>query len=349
MKINNFNCYILYVLLIIIFTVPVHAQDKKFVQADTNLIGSNIYVLSNRETVFQNNTKTTLNSVKKTNGLDFISANLYSKDLLQIERIDSIDFLLEISLLEGNWVVFVHGDAKTLEESIYRGLKIQHLYNVNVLIYSWPSHDPNLNGIKNFKRSQLHVSESLNHFVEVLEFTQLFREINPSFLKTKKMSLFIHSLGNLYVQQMINSKLEGGLSENLFDNIILNSAAVNQKNHKQWVEKLNIQKQLFIISNKNDFNLKGVHLFTSDGKQLGEKITPPFANNAIYMNFNKTIGFKFPTANTHTYFIGKMTNRNLNLKTFYNCILHGDNPDFSNKDVYRKLKKKNTFEIVQTK
>ena len=348
MKINKFNYYILYTLLIILFTAPVRAQDKQFVQVDKNLIGSNVYVLSNRETVFQNNTKTTLNSVKKTNGLNFIRANSYSKDSLQIERIDSIDFLSEISLLEGNWVVFVHGDAKTLEKSIYRGLKIQHLYNVNVLIYSWPSSDPNLNGAKNFKRSQFHVSESLNNFVEVLKFAQLFREVNPSFLK-KKMSLFFHSLGGLYLEKMVKSNLEIGFSDKLFDNIILNATAVNQKNHKEWVEKLSIQERIFIVSNKNDFNLKGVHLFTSNGKQLGEKITPPFANNAVYMNFNKTIGFKFPTYNTHTYFIGEMTKRNLNLKIFYNCILNGNNPDFSNKDVYRKLKKKNTFEIVQTK
>ena len=67
------------------------------------------------------------------------------------------------------------------------------------------------------------------------------------------------------------------------------------------------------------------------------------------MNFNKTIGFTFPTANTHTYFIGGMATENKNLKEFYNCILNGENPDFENKDIYHKRKDNISFEIIITK
>lgn len=341
MRINQFKYHITTFLLFVLGTIPVFSQDSSK--------STSIYILSNRVLTYENNTPIALNSVKKSAHLDYLKANKHSQDSLQIEKIDSTLFLSEISHLEGNWVVFVHGDAKTLEQSISRGLKIQNLYNVNVLIYSWPSKDPNMNGCKNFKQSQLNVDESLNHFMEALRFTQVFKETNPEFLKTKKMSLFIHSLGNLYLEKMIKNKLQIDLPQHLFDNVILNSAAVNEKNHKSWVQKLNIQQHLFIISNKNDFNLKGAHLFTSNGKQLGEKITSPLADNVTYLNFNKTIGFKFPTADSHTYFIGNMPLKNIHLKTFYNCILHGNNPDFTDGSIYRKRKDNISFEVIQTK
>ena len=59
MKINNINFYILYLIFFILFTVPLRAQNKQFFQADKNLIGSNVYVLSNRETIIAKNTITT--------------------------------------------------------------------------------------------------------------------------------------------------------------------------------------------------------------------------------------------------------------------------------------------------
>jgi hypothetical protein len=129
-----------------------------------------VYVLSNRETSFQNNTYAALNKVKKSTSLDFITATSID-DSLQITKVDSVDFLSEISGLADNWLVFVHGDAKTLEQSIIRGFDMQQLYNINVLVFSWPSKDNEIYGARNFKKSQGHVAESLNHFVQVLQFT----------------------------------------------------------------------------------------------------------------------------------------------------------------------------------
>ena len=51
-------------------------------------------------------------------------------------------------------------------------------------------------------------------------------------------------------------------------------------------KKIKIQDKLYITSNKSDFNLKGLHIFTKNGKQLGEKITPVLASNANYIHFD---------------------------------------------------------------
>ncbi len=333
-------------MLIILFASSVSANTK-LVNSDKVVSSPNVYVISNRVTALIDNELVTINKVKSNTGLDFIKANLNSNDSLNIEKLDSVDFLSEISLLKGNWLVFVHGDAKTLEQSILRGLKIQKLYNINVIVFSWPSRDLSIHGIKNFKISQSHVAESLGHFVKVLEFVHLFREKNPSFLKEQKISLFFHSLGNLYMKKFIENDLQKSFPDRLFDNIILNAAAVNQKNHKEWVEKLNMQNHIFIISNKHDFNLKGARIFTSDGKQLGEKIKLPLASNASYINFDKAIGFRFPTGYTHTYFIGEMATENI--KEFYSTIFHGGNPNFKDENTFKIRRDNIGYEIILQK
>jgi hypothetical protein len=158
--------------------------------------------------------------------------------------------------------------------------------------------------------------------------------------------MLFHSLGNLYMKKLIKQNLQSGLPESLFDNIILNAAAVNQENHKEWVEKLRIQDQLYITCNKQDFNLKGVRIFTSDGKQLGEKIKSPLAINATYIQFNKSVGFRFPTGQTHTYFIGKIPAVNNNVKACYYDLFHGSNPNLGNENKFMTRKDGLGYEIL---
>lgn len=349
MRLKNLKRYILLALLSILFSVPSIAQNTPPEQVEKALTTSNVYVLSNRKTTLQNRTTTTLNRVKTNTNFDFLRASIHSKDSVLIERTDSTQFLSEISLLAGDWVVFVHGDAKTLEQSIIRGIKIKKLYDVNVLIFSWPSRDSKLSGVRNFKMSQSHVDESINHFVKMLRFVERFKETTPSFREEQKISLFFHSLGNLYVNKWVTKNLHAGFSNTIFDNVILNAAAVNQKGHKEWVEQINIQKHLFIICNKQDFNLKGVRIFTSDGKQLGEKIKPPLAINASYIHFNKSVGFQFPTGQSHTYFIGEIPDENKNIKELYHDFMHGQVPDFSDENKFLLRKDNLGYEILSKK
>ena len=78
------------------------------------------------------------------------------------------DFLRETSLIDNDWLLFVHGDSKTFEQAVMRGYDIQHLHNINVIVYSWPTKDPEYNGIKNFKNSKQNVILSMDHFETLL-------------------------------------------------------------------------------------------------------------------------------------------------------------------------------------
>jgi hypothetical protein len=162
------------------------------------------------------------------------------------------------------------------------------------------------------------------------------RNSNTDFLRENKLSLFAHSLGNWYLENMENKNLLPDSPSFLFDNVIINASAVDQKNHKEWVEQLGFQKKVYITYNKHDFNLLGLRIFDRPGIKLGEKVRFPLANNAVYCNFSKSVGFRIHTETTHTYFIGKIMQRNNNIRQFYFNVLHGLKPDLADETRFIK-------------
>lgn len=289
-----------------------------------------IFVITNRQIDTTNVKFSFTNNVNKEQSLSFFRVNASNVDSLKLMKLDSTAFLSEILVIKKqDWVLYVHGDGKTFEQAVIRGLNIQNMHKIRVIVYSWPSKDPILSGLKNFKNSYKNVEKSLSHFNSVLRTMYCLRNSTTNFQDGNKLSLFIHSLGNYYLECMGNKNLLLETPPLLFDNVIINAAAVEQKNHIKWVEQLHFQKNIFINSNKQDFNLKGLRIFTKHGKQLGEKVIHPFAKNAIYFNFTKSIGFRFPTESTHTYFIGKVPERNKNIRLFYFEILHGLKPNLA--------------------
>ncbi len=300
--------------------------------------GDTIYVITNRSIIEDPDNLEFDNYVRSDMGMAYLEITFFQPDSLHITSLDSLEFIDHISSINNDWLIFVHGDSKTFEQSVMRGFDIQYYHDVNVIIFSWPTKDSELNGIKNFKNSKVNAITSANHFNELMKFSSLLKESNPEFKNGHSFSIFFHSLGNSLIK---NYALDGSLKNGakpVFDNLILNAAAVNQQNHKQWVEKLLCQDRIYITSNKSDFNLKGVRIFTKDGKQLGEKIKNPVAENAIYLNFSKAVGFRTPTGTTHTFFIGEVPEENNTIKNIYYDLFHGNEIDLSNTSTFNKRK-----------
>ncbi|MBS4014424.1 MAG: hypothetical protein KGZ97_11835 [Bacteroidetes bacterium] len=105
---------------------------------------------------------------------------------------------------------------------------------------------------------------------------------------------------------------------------------MRQYNHKEWLEKIKCNNQIYVISNRHDFNLKGARIFTLAGKQLGEVLHKPLAPNANYINFSRSVGLRFPSYLSHTFFIGKIPQQSENIRKFYHDLMHGKSPDFDN-------------------
>jgi len=308
--------------------------------------GTTIYAITNR-VVGNNNKPVYINQVRADHYLDYLSVTYYKPDSLITEKLDSTDFLKQISGINTDWLLFVHGDSKTFEQAVMRGYAIQGYHNVNVIVFSWPAKDYELNGIKNFNNSRKNVIASGNQFAELIRFMGSFKENNQAFNNGNNLSVFFHSLGNLFIKNQAFK--ENNNEYNLiFDNLIINSAAVNQKNHKLWVEKLSFQNRIYITSNKSDVNLKGVRIFTKDGKQLGEKVKQPIAENAYYLNFSDAVGLRMPTGTTHTYFIGEVHEENRTIKSIYYNLFHGNIIDLSDTDTFKKRKDGVGYNIIKT-
>lgn len=322
------------------------AQKVESIYSELLPYDSKVLVISNREYSLQNEELHFTNQVKEGKELLFIEAT-FLDDSLVSKICEREAFFDRVYQSKDDWLLFVHGDSKTYEQAVMRAFDIQYLHGVNVMVFCWPSKDPELGGLKNFKNSSQNLILSLIHFRELLHEINEFKNHYPDFYDERQLTLFIHSLGNFFLENIIKQSLVPKNTEKLFDNLIINAAAVNQAKHPSWVEKLNIQKRIYIISNKQDFNLKGLRIFTSQGKQLGEKVQHPLAGNANYIQFTRAVGFRFPTGITHTYFIGKMADKSMNIRRFYTALFHGMPVDTNDQEVFRKNKNDLGFDIKQ--
>ncbi|WP_027421290.1 alpha/beta hydrolase [Crocinitomix catalasitica] len=346
-NISSNQIFSIQAILVLLFCIhSFHAQSNTSDSFNDLRSGDTLYVVTNRTVDSTREDLYFSNQVNENASLVYLSVTLNESEETVSHALTYDDFMTQVCLKTSDWLLFVHGDSKTYEQSVKRGFKIQKTHNINVIVFSWPSKVKDLTGLKNLNNSKRNVLKSMHHFNELLSFMDVFKKSNKAFEEQAKLSMLLHSLGNLYLENIVNDATEEIEHEIIFENIIINSAAVNQKKHKAWVEKIALQKRIYITNNKSDFNLKGLHIFSRSGNQLGEKAKLPIAKNANYVQFSKAVGFRFPTGTTHTYFIGNIPNESENIRSFYSDSFHGLEIDFSQQNQFILSKKGVGFDIV---
>jgi hypothetical protein len=319
---NKTKIILLYCLSII-FPSVILCQSSKSAHEPVTFSDPSLPVITNRlNDTLSDDCLMLLNNIDFSNPLKIYEYN-HPADSIYCNEIKELDNCKALFEAKNDWLVFVHGDNKTFSAAAIRGLKIQNLHHVKVLVFSWPSKTEKGNGIKNFNNSKINAAAGVGQFKELLLLIQEFKKRRQWPEKPFHVSLFLHSLGNYYLERLVKDSLLADLDSNLFDNLIINAAAVNQEAHASWVDRLNIQKRIYITSNKQDFSLNGLRIFSNSGKQLGERLKLPLSSKATYINFTEAIGFTIPTSDSHTYFIGKMINESGNIKDFYTDLFHG--------------------------
>jgi hypothetical protein len=133
-----------------------------------------------------------------------------------------------------------------------------------------------------------------NFALSVNELSEIFvkRKINSN------LSIIFHSMGNHIARNIVRKDYLDDLPENVFKNVILNAAAVKQRNHRKWVDKLDIQDRIYIVSNRDDLPLKGVMILRMS-TPLGAKYTGTLSEKANYINFSGIAG------RDHNLFLGR--------------------------------------------
>jgi esterase/lipase superfamily enzyme len=331
----------LLVLLALININLVFSQNKESIAVSKLKAGDSIYIITNREIDSTCKVLSFNTCVDEDTKITFLKVKLSKTLELESTVLSEALFMEQVCKKSSDWLLFVHGDGKNYKESVQRGFDVQGIYDVNVIVFSWPSEVPDINGLKNFKNSESNVLKSVNHFNQLLTFMSSFKKRTDV-----NLSMLMHSLGNLYLRDFMELPSDERTHDIIFENIVMNSAAVNRENHQEWVEKLNFQKRIFITNNKYDFSLKGLHLYTSHGNQLGEEFNAPTAINANYVHFTEAVGFRTPTSNTHTYFIGEIPRQSKNIRNFYHDVFHGNQINFSDSSQFVQRKEGLGYDIV---
>jgi hypothetical protein len=336
-----------FIVLSFLFSQHIFAQNIILSKDSSFVCTDNIVIVSIQKLYFDSlSNKFSKTDYSNIEGFTFLNA-CHSDTNWIISFKKSFDLALEQLDKKSDYVIYVHGDGATFNETLERSLLIRDIYNVNVVSFFWPSKVPELNGLENFKNSRDNVKKYLSYFKSFLEMFQNYKNNNSAAFANIHSTLFLHSLGNYFIENLVRDSMHTNFNKNLFDNVVLNAAAVPQKKHKEWVEKLKFQKKIFITSNKKDFNLNGVRLFTKGEKQLGERVKKPLAKNAVYINFTKAIGLQIKESHSHTYFLGKAINESHNIWNFYNEILHDRFPDLYDNTMFHKRKDRLGFDIIK--
>ena len=312
------------------------AQKEGFFYANQIKAGSSIFIMTNQQVIQNDSATFSWGDIIEEKKPDLFKATFWEVDSIEYEKVDSLTFMQLMSEKPGNWLFFVHGAGKTFQRAAWRAFDIAHYHDMNVVAYSWPSANPRDLSFKGFKYQLMKYQQSLPHFRKSFEMIKSFKE--NCMEEGESLNMLLHSMGNMLLEDLVNNKELDDMPKDLFDNVILNAASVKEESHKAWIEQLDIQKRIYITMNRGDVNLKGVRAFLRQGIQLGQKVKSTPADNAVYINFTKAIGFKLPPGKSHTYFMAETAEEHPEITAFYQDILNGKALDLTNKSRYKVRK-----------
>lgn len=339
-KTINYNYKALFLLLLIVITKLSVGANIEFIDDNTEFDSDHLLIVTTR--LFDSNADPVIQETEG-NKVTYLKA-YYVDGNWYFDVEENLSELLQNNNSQEDYTVYLHGDSKTFFNVAHQAMDMQKLHGTNVILYSWPSKDPNMNGIRNFKNSRSIIETTAPQFIGFLEDINHIRKTDKNTIGS--ITLFAHSLGNYYLETIVEQGLHRQTNNKVFDNIVLNAAAVNAENHYTWVEQLEIQDRIYITSNSKDFILSGVRVFSDWGVQLGSKVKGPLAKNANYIDFTSAVGFRSPIYTTHSYYMDIIAEESNNIKDFYTKILKGEEAMLVDESSFTYNEKENVYNIL---
>lgn len=218
-------------------------------------------------------------------------------------------------------LLFVHGHGKAFTSVLTRGHQIAEKYDVSMILFDWPSFN------SNFNKSLSRVRRCGENFYNLLLQLQDYR--NTGLEENQHLSMLLHSLGNYFLTHLVVNGNNQYIDAKIFDNIILNSAAVRSKEHGAILSQISMQDNMYVIYNNRDKVLRGAHLITA-GKMLGNLAIEPLATGCTYIDFTAVVGTE------HTYFAG-YHDFEFEIPAFdmvFDTAFHGGTIDLSDPEIF---------------
>ncbi len=228
---------------------------------------------------------------------------------------EAINLCTQLANEGGNnrpWLLFLHGNNQTLEKNLHKARKIQELYRVNLIIYSWPSKafDDNVEKyliaagiialvpggwsvtkhlathgikrkIKQYKAARKNAKLTAASFVKALNFINEYL-LKPLQQKGIVCNMLAHSLGHKVLKDAIIRE-PTCFDDTNFNNCVLHQADESYVDHPWWCEKMPVSSpnKVTITNNYND-----AVLFLAGLLNNGGNIKKPFTRLGNRKNFN---------------------------------------------------------------
>lgn len=252
-------------------------------------------------------------------------------------------------------LIFVHGYNNDIGDVLKTAEKLESLYKVVVVPFSWPANGGGpLSGTAAYlsdKRDARVSTGAFDRFLEkVDEYHSIFtflqkqdmwakaREKFPSNPQEARVeysrlqdkvckvsiNLLCHSMGN-YLLKYATTPSASKMRKLIFDNVCMVAADANNKNHRSWVEGMQTRSGTYVVINENDAALKWSRRKPGEEQlaRLGHHLKALNAENASYLNVT-TASF---VDEEHSYFKDKPVDKNKNLLKMFADLFEGRKPD----------------------
>ncbi|MEM6314820.1 MAG: alpha/beta hydrolase, partial [Planctomycetota bacterium] len=250
-----------------------------------------------------------------------------------------------------NLVFFIHGYNQDIESAMEQALALEKLYNVEVLVFSWPALGGGgvrgtLSYLDDKRRAQVSapaVNRTLEKFHGYLMYhRQAYREQVVAEAVAKcggdracegeyiakrielgcpfKLTMLTYSMGNYVLKHALKTSTTAA-NLLIFDNIVLAAADVNNQDHPFWIDQLQVRKRVYITINEDDRPLRASRM-KPGGQQLarlGAYVRNLVSRQGYYVDFTDADH----VGGSHNYFTDEGPLRNATVQNFFMTALNG--------------------------
>jgi esterase/lipase superfamily enzyme len=252
-------------------------------------------------------------------------------------------------------LIFVHGYNNDMSDVLATAEKLETLYNVSVVPFSWPANGGGeVSGAASYlsdKRDARASTGALDRFFERLQYYHgIFsaarkgrqwkvaikkhpdnhEEARAEYAREQEkdcgmtINIVCHSMGN-YLLKYAAIPSDSQMRRLIFDNVCIVAADANKKEHRSWVEGIQSRLGIYIVINENDAALKWSRRKPGEEQlaRLGHYLKGLNAMNTSYLNVTDA---SF-VGEEHSYFKDDPVNKNSRLKKMFASIFEGQRPE----------------------
>ena len=217
---------------------------------------------------------------------------------------------------------FVHGFNTDFRDALEGAYRIEQLYNLEVILFTWPSNGGGaIEGLSSYQDDKRDAALSIGAL------DRCFEKLAGYFMKyadqtcKRRFNLALHSMGNYLFKRLLSSSIYQGETL-LFDNIVMLAADVNNEDHAEWVDRVRFRNRLFITINEDDAALLASKALAGDEQRarLGHWSRNLNARHATYLNFTDSANIQAH----HNYFTDDSALQNERIKEVFQRAFSGE-------------------------